>query len=48
MINDKEIETTDFNNFYNLITAMTWQSQDENAQPSGDAEMSINFYKKEK
>lgn len=45
MINDKEIETTDFNNFYNLITAMTWQSQDENAQPSGDAEMSINFYK---
>ena len=45
MINDKEIETTDFNRFYNLITAMTWQSQDENAQPSGEADISINFYK---
>lgn len=45
MINDKEIETTDFNSFYNLITAMTWQSQDETAQPSGEADISINFYK---
>ena len=24
---------------------MTWQSQDENAQPSGEADLSINFYK---
>lgn len=45
MINEKEIETTDFNSFYNLITSMTWQSQDENAQPSGGADLSINFYK---
>lgn len=45
MINEKEIETTDFNSFYNLITSMTWQSQDENAQPSGEADLSINFYK---
>lgn len=45
LINDKEIETTDFNSFYNLITAMTWQSQDENAQPSGDPDISINFHK---
>ena len=45
LINDKEIETTDFNSFYNLITAMTWQSQDENAQPSGEPDLSVNFYK---
>ena len=45
LINDKEIETTDFNSFYNLITAMTWQSQDENAQPSGEPVLSVNFYK---
>ena len=45
LINDTEIETTDFNSFYNLITSMTWQSQDENAQPSGEADISINFYK---
>lgn len=45
LINNKEIDITDFNSFYNLITAMTWQSQDENAQPSGEAEMSINFHK---
>ena len=45
LINDKEIDTTDFNNFYNLITAMTWQSQDENAQSSGESDISINFYK---
>lgn len=45
LINDKKIETTDFNSFYNLITAMTWQSQDENAQPSGEPDLSVNFYK---
>ena len=45
LINDTEIGTTDFNSFYNLITSMTWQSQDENAQPSGEADISINFYK---
>lgn len=45
MINDKEIKLTDFINFYNMITAMTWQSQDENAQPSGEPDMTINFYK---
>ena len=45
LINDKEIETTDFNSFYNLITAMTWQSQDENAQPSGEPDLSVDFYK---
>ncbi len=45
LINDKEIETTDFNSFYNLITAMIWQSQDENAQPSGEPDLSVNFYK---
>ena len=45
LINDKEIETTDFNSFYNLITAMTWQSQDENAQPSGEPDLFVNFYK---
>lgn len=45
LINDKEIETTDFNSFYNLITAMTWQSRDENAQSSGEPDLSVNFYK---
>ena len=45
LINDKKIETTDFNSFYNLITAMTWQSQDENAQPSGEPDLSVDFYK---
>lgn len=45
LINDKEIDTTDFNSFYNLITAMTWQSQDDSAQPSGEPDISINFYK---
>lgn len=45
LINDKEIETTDFNSFYNLITAMTWQSQDKNAQPSGEPDLSVSFYK---
>ena len=24
---------------------MTWQSQDENAQPSGEPDLSVNFYK---
>lgn len=47
MINDKEIEMSDFSDFYNKITALEWQSLDKGETPEKEPEMSITFEKED-
>lgn len=44
-INGEEIDMDTFNSFYSLITSLEWQERADDAQPSGEPEISINFQK---
>ena len=45
LINGKEVDMTEFSEFYAQITALEWQSQVSDAQPEGDPEFTVTFEK---
>ena len=45
LINGKEVDMTEFSEFYTQITALEWQSQVSDAQPEGEAEFTVTFEK---
>lgn len=45
LINGKEVDMTEFSEFYTQITALEWQSQVSDAQPEGDPEFTVTFEK---
>lgn len=45
LINGKEVDMTEFSEFYIQITALEWQSQVSDAQPAGEAEFTVTFEK---
>lgn len=45
LINGKEVDMTEFSEFYTQITALEWQSQVSDAQPAGEAEFTVTFEK---
>ena len=45
LINGKEVDMTEFSEFYTQITALEWQSQVSDAQPEGEPEFTVTFEK---
>lgn len=45
LINGKEVDMTEFSEFYTQITALEWQSQVSDAQPAGEPEFTVTFEK---
>ena len=45
LINGKEVDMTEFSEFYTQITALEWQNQVSDAQPAGEAEFTVTFEK---
>lgn len=45
LINGKEVDMTEFSEFYTQIAALEWQSQVSDAQPAGEAEFTVTFEK---
>lgn len=44
-INGKEIDMISFNTFYSLVSSLEWQDRKDEAEASGEPELSINFRK---
>lgn len=45
LINGKEVDMTEFSEFYSKITALEWQSQAGSIEPQGEPEITITFEK---
>src|SRR5699024_3941218 len=45
LINGKEVDMTEFSEFYSKITALEWQRQAGSIEPQGEPEITITFEK---